>query len=381
MPRTLFVIVIVLFSIACDREVVIPDLGDEKGALTEAHDGDYAVSWLVTADGAAKVGVTKDGKPVAPVRGDVRVKAIEDPENVKHELALADGLLTAEVGRLEEVTELRYRVEVDGRTLRGTLHLPAGGTAELVEEAKRHADADLAEEGPNGGVLQRVGDDVVEVIGHSDSGEVRVYVLDDDLQPVEVEDRSVRVVVDGEVVALKPAPAGGYFVGRHAGARAPAKVTLVVHHRAKTHVVICGHRPGRLIHPRHHKAVFVVRDWGPVQVRYHGRRGARARDRLLAGAGGAPGLHRRALRRGPGRDARRDGGARRRPGEDQPAAAGGAGDRPLGPGGRVRLAEAFEQRGARLRAQPRALRLPALGAARPSTTSRWCRRTPASCTR
>jgi hypothetical protein len=289
MPRTLFVIALLLFSIACDREVVVPDLGDEKGALTEAHDGDYAVSWLVTADGAAKVGVTKDGKPVAPTGGDVRVKAIEGPENLKHELALEDGLLTAQVGRLEEVTELRYRVEVDGRTLRGTLHLPAGGTAELVEEAQRHADADLAEEGPNGGVLQRVGDDVVEVIGHSDSGEVRVYVLDDDLEPVEVEDRSVRLVVDGDVVVLKPAPDGGHLVGKHAGARAPAKVTVVVHHRAKTHVVICGHRPGRLIHPRHHKAVFVVRDWGPVHVRYHGRRGPGPKVHVKVKSKGAKG--------------------------------------------------------------------------------------------
>ena len=39
------------------------------------------------------------------------------------------------------------------------------------------------------------------------------------------------------------------------------------------------------------------------------------------------------------------------------------------------------QRRARVRAQPRALRLPALGPGAPSTTSRSCRRTRASCTR
>ena len=50
------------------------------------------------------------------------------------------------------------------------------------------------------------------------------------------------------------------------------------------------------------------------------------------------------------------------PTQDQPAAAGRAGHRPLGPGRRVRRAPRLPaQRRARVRAQPRALRLPALG--------------------
>ena len=67
-------------------------------------------------------------------------------------------------------------------------------------------------------------------------------------------------------------------------------------------------------------------------------------------------------RRRPGRDARRDGGPRRRPGRDQPAGRRRPGHRPLGPGRRLRQPEGLrDQRGARLRAQRRALRLPALG--------------------
>ena len=70
----------------------------------------------------------------------------------------------------------------------------------------------------------------------------------------------------------------------------------------------------------------------------------------------------------------------RRPGEDQPAAPGRAGDRPLGAGGRVRdPARDRAQRRARVRAQPRALPVPALGPERVRATSRSCRRTPASC--
>ena len=54
--------------------------------------------------------------------------------------------------------------------------------------------------------------------------------------------------------------------------------------------------------------------------------------------------------------------AGRRPDADQPARAGRAGDRPLDPGRRVRRAARVPaQRRARVRAQPRALRVPALG--------------------
>ncbi len=53
------------------------------------------------------------------------------------------------------------------------------------------------------------------------------------------------------------------------------------------------------------------------------------------------------------------------PGEDQPAGSRGAGDRPLGPGRRVRHPRRLPfQRRARVRAQPGALRLPALGPGR-----------------
>ena len=88
-----------------------------------------------------------------------------------------------------------------------------------------------------------------------------------------------------------------------------------------------------------------------------------AGDRLPAGAGADAGLHGRAGDRRPGGDARRDGGAGWRRHQDQPAGAGRAGDRPFDPGRRVRgAARVPAQRRARVRAQPRALRLPALGA-------------------
>ena len=95
------------------------------------------------------------------------------------------------------------------------------------------------------------------------------------------------------------------------------------------------------------------------------RRGALARDLLPPRARAAAGLHRRAGRRRPRGDARRDARAGRRPEGDQPADPGRARDRPLGAGGRVRLAARDRaQRRARVRAEPRALRLPPLGPGR-----------------
>ncbi len=93
-----------------------------------------------------------------------------------------------------------------------------------------------------------------------------------------------------------------------------------------------------------------------------GRRPVLEPGGLHARARADAGLHRRAGDRGPGRHARRHGRPRGRPRPHQPAGAGGARDRPLDPGGRVRRAPGLPaQRRARVRAQPRALRLPALG--------------------
>ncbi len=97
-----------------------------------------------------------------------------------------------------------------------------------------------------------------------------------------------------------------------------------------------------------------------------GREGAAQQgDRLHPGARADAGLHRRARRGRPRGDARRDGRDGRRPRQDQPACAGRARDRPLRPGRRLRHARRLPlQRRARVRAQPGALRLPALGPGR-----------------
>ena len=101
-----------------------------------------------------------------------------------------------------------------------------------------------------------------------------------------------------------------------------------------------------------------------------------ARDRVPAQPGPAAGLHRRPRRRRPRRDARRheaDGG---RPQEDQPAPAGRAGHRPLGPGRRGGHAAAFaDERRAGVQPQPASGTRSSAGARTRSRTSASCRPT------
>ena len=94
-----------------------------------------------------------------------------------------------------------------------------------------------------------------------------------------------------------------------------------------------------------------------------------------AGPRPAAGFHRRALRRRPGRDARRHRRARRRSAQGQPAAAGRARDRSLGAGRPFRHQQrAGAEREPRVPPQSRALRVPALGPDRVPQFSRGAAR-------
>ena len=113
---------------------------------------------------------------------------------------------------------------------------------------------------------------------------------------------------------------------------------------------------------RHEDGVTVTADDIKALASWDPKAEPDTRDRLPAQPGAAPGLHRRAGDRRPGRHARRDAAAGRRSPQDQPAPAGRAGHRPLGPGRRGRHAAGVRrQRRAGVRAQPRAVRLPPLG--------------------
>jgi hypothetical protein len=241
-----------------EATATVESIGEEDAIITEQHD-DATIVWNVSPEGQVKALVkTPDGKVIdKDVSGTVTWKG-SAPDAAPIVLPLAfdakAGMLVGTVPRLDgELTELKYDLKVQGKPLVGALHVPAGGTKELVLHAKASADIKIPEGkvGPNGGVIQVVGSDRIELVAEKATGKVRVYVLDADFNPVKVEDRTIRLAIGGEApetIVLVPEPGGLYFSGKLRAAVDPVRVTVAVARpRVRTHVCIVGYSPGAVL--------------------------------------------------------------------------------------------------------------------------------------
>ncbi|RYE83099.1 MAG: hypothetical protein EOO75_19760 [Myxococcales bacterium] len=180
------------------------------------------------------------------------------------------GLYTAAVPALSaDLTELSYDITVGGKPVKGALHLPKGGTDELIASGKSGSGKVPADtKGPNGGVVQVVGDDIVEIAADK-SGETRVYVLDDKLKPVAVGKRRIKLAVGTEIVDLTTEPKGLYFTGKLSTKVNPSKLTVVVYPENATVpvVAVCGWKPGTVVVVNQPAVnLFVVGAWAPAVV-------------------------------------------------------------------------------------------------------------------
>jgi hypothetical protein len=231
---------------------------EELGTVPEAHDTGSVV-WSVTPDGQVNALVKDpDGKPVEKdVTGTLTVKPSKGAEPVKAELKpveKAGGVLAATIPKLEaELTEVSYELKVGDKSFQGVLHLPKGGTKELLDSAKQQAEAKLeGKKGPNGGIVQVVGEDTVEIVADKKTGKVRAYLLDDDLKPAKVIDRKVKLKLalsgeGSEVVELLPSPTAPYFEGKLNIKIKPTKITVVLIDVDVVHVALWGWYPGKVI--------------------------------------------------------------------------------------------------------------------------------------
>ncbi|WP_438026922.1 hypothetical protein [Sorangium sp. So ce233] len=274
-----------------------------EGAYVEEHESGKA-AFNVAADGNVKAAVTgPDGKPIREdVGGTLLWKdASGEEKTVPLTFDAKTGLLVAAGPKLEaDLTQIGYTLNVAGKPWSGTLHVPAGGTAELHANAKGAADLGLPEGklGPHGGRIEIVGDDRLELLVDEATGEVRVYVLDVDLKPVDIGERKVTlgVVADApQVVVLTPVAAtatagvaaGAYLTGKLALAADPLKVTVAVRNAGRSAVALCGYRAG---------AAFAVHAHAPrVKVRmktdWHAHAHAHAHADLKAKADIDPKVH------------------------------------------------------------------------------------------
>jgi hypothetical protein len=262
-------------------EVTAENISAED-AITEQHDA-AAVTWSVGTDGKVKARLkAPDGAPIEDgVTGTVTAKpAGKDAKPVTAKLVFdaKAGLYTAELPKLEaDLTEVSYDVSVKGKPVKGAWHLPKGGTRELSATAKVTAEVKVPEgkKGPNGGVIQVVGDDLLEIAADAKTGETRVYVLDDDLKPMPVGKRRVKIGVVAsapEVVVLSAEPQGLYFTGKLNIRSNPNKLTVVLQEEeaAEPVVVLCGWHPGVVVvvgPSAPSLGLFVAVGWGaPVIV-------------------------------------------------------------------------------------------------------------------
>ncbi|MDC0740214.1 hypothetical protein [Polyangium mundeleinium] len=233
--------------------VVNADLGAE--ALVEEHD-EGTVAWRIDNDGQVKAAVnaTATGRVKEDVSGSLVYKVEgSEPQTVPLVLDAKTGLLVAAGPKLEaDLTEVEYTVTVSGKPWTGVMHVPVGGTAELVAGAKVTAEAKLPDEtvGPHGGTIQIVGAERLEMVADADTGETRVYVLDVDLKPVRIESRRLRMGFVAEkttFVNFDPEPSGFYFsarLGASAAVLNPLRVTASLSVGTVTHAAIWGYRPG-----------------------------------------------------------------------------------------------------------------------------------------
>lgn len=266
---------------APDGAEITDESAAAEGTLTEQHPA-ATVTWLVTPDGQVKARVkAPDGTPIEKgVTGTVTAKAIkkgERPVTVKLEPDTKPGLYNATLPKLEaDLTDVSYDLAVDGKPVTGTLQLPRGGTQQLATSAKESADGKVPEgkKGPNGGIVQVVGNDVIEIVADKSTGQVRVYVLDDDFKPIAVGKRKIKlgfVAGSTELVDLQTEPKGLYFTGKITLKTDPIKITVVLYPEDQPEpvVVLCGWKPTKVIVVGPGApvlAVFVAVNWGPIVV-------------------------------------------------------------------------------------------------------------------
>jgi hypothetical protein len=265
---------------AKDTEVTAENIASDD-AVTEQYEPG-SVTWAVKPDGQVKARIkSPDGEPIENATGTITVRpATKDAAPVKAKLAFdaKAGLYTADIPKLEaDLTEVSYDLDVKGKPVKGAMHLPRGGTKELVATAKVTAEVKVPEgkKGPNGGIIQVAGDDLLEIVADQKSGETRVYLLDDDFKPMPVGKHKVKLgVVAGspETVELEVEPKGLFFTGKLNVKTNPSKLTVVFYDEdvPEPVVVLCGWHPGNVIvvggGPVVVMPLFVAVAWTPVVV-------------------------------------------------------------------------------------------------------------------
>lgn len=254
---------------------------DIPEAIVEENENG-SVAWSIAPDGQLKAIVKSTaGKPITKnITGELVWKGPNGDQKIPVTIDAKTGYLVATGPQLtDDLTEINYNLVVENKPWVGTLHVPRGGTLELQESAKVAVTVPAGKVGPNGGVVQVVGEDRVEVIADKNTGQVRAYFLDPEFKVIKPPNRKVKIAIAGEtpeIVVLEPEPTAGlYFVGRARTRVDPVRLTVAVTNHEVVHTSIVGFVPHRIlvVGPRAPRVRFLVASgWDPeVDVRVRGR--------------------------------------------------------------------------------------------------------------
>jgi hypothetical protein len=277
-------IVVASLACSCHKELTFEAINKAPDAIAVQSPAGTS-SWIVRPDGSVNATLkTPDGQPVTQlVTGQVTfTPPNRPPTSVPVQYDPKTAVLTAAGPTLDaDITPVSYSLTVGGTPWIGSIDVPKGGTEDLVATAKLQPPAapSLTVRGPNGGIVQTVGHDRIEVVANRNTGDVRAYVLDADNHPVDPGDRKITIAFEGEqpeVVVLAPEPQGHFVVG-HLHARVdPPQFTVAVNAQGATHACLVGWAPGSVVvvgpaAPRVH--LLAVETWQGevVDVHMHAR--------------------------------------------------------------------------------------------------------------
>lgn len=212
------------------------------------------IAWRVGSDGKIVAEIDdKDGKPISKDAQGTVTWSTDSGEAGSAKLTY-DANVKALVANgpvpKADITELKYDITSKSGPLTGVLQVPVGGTSALVSNAKATADAGSDAPGPNGGVVQVVGNDRVEIVADDESDEVRVYLLDAQGKVTPAGPRKITLGVEAdapEVIVLAPSADGTYLTGKWKAKSDPSRITVIVHQGNDTHVALVGWKPGTKI--------------------------------------------------------------------------------------------------------------------------------------
>ncbi len=177
------------------------------------------IAWTVTPEGQITASVkATDGRAITKdINGTLTWPG--DLSDQQRDVGLdTRGSLVAAGPKLEdELTEIDYSLMIEGKPWNGVLHVPAGGTRAIEEDAKVAVAVPAGKFGPNGGTIQYIGGSPYELVADRDTQEVRVYMLDSDYGAIDPGERTFRLgwasASPGMEVLLRE-PGQDYYVGR-----------------------------------------------------------------------------------------------------------------------------------------------------------------------